>query len=385
MIIVGLFLEKIALNKTFTVSNNDISDYRNNETIHHFNKAINDFHHKAWNMFKKHVVKSSFNLKREVISSLAFSNINVNTKKVRLQPKDLIEFLKLLNSVRKAHNTNETLNLSDYSVFAALFEENGATKINLELEKLPTITIYIDIRCLLKPQKYIDFFSKELKITEKFKVENTPVAYSRCPRCNIIMPGQFILNLNNTNEKKEHFLFKSFKEKVSSEPLLLLCDIIRDPNFPKDINLNSVNDFMNAIYEVVQKSKDEKGKENAVKVRGFVEEINSKVERGISEEDLFKVLMSRIFKHIKMQFKHVDFISKIWKVLNDITDALNSYSERVKSINEDMEGAIRSIANLDNSIEGELPQALHRKLKLRSYHPEQDELTYLIVKFVYKI
>src|SRR5690606_13415762 len=113
-------------------------------------------------------------------------------------------------------------------------------------------TLFIDIRCMLKPIKYIDLFSKEIKV----KNEKHSVDYSRCPQCNIVMPSQFILISNNNNV--DRYLFKSFKEKAVSEALLYIGDMIRDNNFPKEKTITSNTDLMNIIYEVMNKYKDEK-------------------------------------------------------------------------------------------------------------------------------
>jgi hypothetical protein len=375
MIIVGLFLDKIATNKTFDVKgNNNI----NSAQIMQFNKAINDFHKKVWNIFNKHVIKSSFNLKKEVISSLTYGNLSTEVKKVKIQSTDLIGYLKLLNLVRKTNQTHEVLNLNNYNLFSALFEENGALKVNIDTEKLPTITLFLDTRCMLKPQKFIDHFSKELRLPNGIEQENIHVNYTRCTRCHLILPKQFILGSKNDSEES-CLLFKSFTEKVHHESLLLICDIIRDTNFPKDKAINSVENFLNALFEFIDRTKDDLVMENAYKVRIFVEELLAKVDLNYDEDELFKYFTESIFKHIKKQFKHVDFIASLSKVLNDINDAIHSFNDRINNINNDIDKAIASLSFMKNSVEVEMRQALHRKLKLRNYTSLQNEVTYSIV------
>ena len=187
-------------------------DLKHEENIRFVRKNTLNYHKKLRNFVYYNLVKSKFEYKKELISSIISSTLSTKSKQIHIPIGKLVQFLFTFSKLLNVRQNNRTLTIHHYQILAR------SKKIlesfpKLLLNSKNTISITINTNFLYNsPQMYLDFYSKELQLS-KYSDWKSLTKLKRCKKCHLIMPGFFILNPDNRLNE----LMLTFKEKVKNE------------------------------------------------------------------------------------------------------------------------------------------------------------------------
>ncbi len=213
------------------------------EAIFLINQVIKSNHSKLYDIFITKIMKVNFEFKIEIISSILYTNLDVRTKKFKIDLANLFRFLKLCNKKRNKISAFYTqINVLD------VFESSGALKSNYaSFDPNQNITFFIDTKFILDPKKYVLKYSKALKLTAK---ELKEFKIGRCKKCYVTLPQQF-----TSPEKFDEYVIKTFEQKVKNKYLLLVDDIFNHQSFEKENmeTLNQLNEALKTLFDLLVK------------------------------------------------------------------------------------------------------------------------------------
>jgi alpha-tubulin suppressor-like RCC1 family protein len=293
ILIIAEFLEKISQNKIFELS----EDREDSSIVYLLNTNIKEFHTRINEIFKKKLIKSNYDLKKEVMSSIIYWNTTHKVKKVKVYLKDLIDFLKVINKARsRSRSIVGLLDVNNYKVFNLFEPELYSLKSDIAYDMTVKINLYIDIRYLLDPLKFSNKYVNEIRFSTKEK-DSIP---ARCILCNMMVPQCFILS----PERRDPVLFKCFESKIKIPYLQHVGDVLRDKAFPRDNNITNLKELLDAVRDVAEK-KQKDSSDSARAFRAAIEDILNKTDS--SEESQFKSVLADIF-NVRRNFLKIFFI-----------------------------------------------------------------------------
>jgi alpha-tubulin suppressor-like RCC1 family protein len=280
--IIADFLVKVADNTRLVLEEHDEALF---SQIDNLNKTIQEMHIQLDNIYRTTVINSKYDIKKEILTSIIYSHTTPIIKKMRINLGSLINFLRVIFKCLDARQITGNPLFKDYEVFKIFDPSQQTLKSSISYDSTFKLCIYIDVRFLLDHKSYPTRFKVETGASNEKSDEETKL--NRCTMCHLIMPSNFI----NRVDKKELVYFENFKEKIKSNYLTHICNVVRDNAFPRDLPILSLKDFAKAVKDV-QDKKQKESNESAREVRNALEEMLNKSN---AEEVGFKNLINEIY------------------------------------------------------------------------------------------
>jgi hypothetical protein len=165
------------------------------------------------------------------------NNLDSKIKRLYVDLKTLIDFLKILNKKRgKGFFAN--LKILD------LFETSGAIKpIYANFDPNYKILMYINTKFMTEGIPFIEKYAKELRLED----DVLEVNFIRCKNCHSILPHFFV----NQKDRTE-FLIKPFKDKVKEKYLSVFSKVVKHPNFVNKSGIGSMKELYDRLKELIE-------------------------------------------------------------------------------------------------------------------------------------
>jgi len=296
--IISLIFEKASVNNLFKPAADEIRDELVIENFSYINDQIKNFNLTLKEIFESVLITSKYDTKVELMSSTFYANLTPSVKKMKSNLKDIVDFLKIVNIAKDRLSANpHTLNFSNYRIFDLLFDKLGTLKSGILLDNTLKINLYIDNRYMIEPSRFYKRFKNELKFVDKgdtgakkMKLENI----NRCKSCHLILPKFCILD----SEQRDQQLYKPFRSKVKKEYLMYACEVLKNENFPRQLEINSMSELSNAIDSFIKIDSDEN--DSAVRFLGGIQEYNKEDGK------------EKLYEKFLIQFKKVRVRNKIF-------------------------------------------------------------------------
>ena len=384
--LISVFISYISCNADITEQiDEEKIDITNEDNINIIKKNTYNYHKQFKTFITDNLIKNKFELKKEIISSFISSNLSIKAKSIHIRTETLIQFLSIFPKLLNTRQNNRTLFLHNYKILSAPNSLVFSLSTMTPHQKEQHISFSLKNNYLYHPNKfYIDSYNKELQIS-KYSDISSITKLKRCKLCNLIMPGYFILNPDNRLNE----LIVTFKEKVKEEYMIPLTSILRKYPFSQDTIITSLSSFktkLNQIYELVVKKYEEiekeseeneneeihkkeesnmnineYNKERATQLKKHIEELKlvifsleemlSKKEGNFSDKVKFENFILKLYSHLKLQYSHYTFISKLKKILLEFEDFKKTMIIKKDSSNKDITNSIVALRTMNYSLD----------------------------------
>lgn len=331
------------------------------EAIDVINSSIEELNAKIFLRFMEKFPKIKFNLKKHLISSLIYSQLNFNPMKISLELETLIPFLKLLSDKRTKFEGDMHFNILDQ--ISNIKTDSKSTFLKKQIK------LCLDTKYLIKPIEFSKRFEKELKITIKLSI--TPENILRkCKNCHIILPEFFF-----KDDQGNAFFLKPFIQKIKKEEFLYFSKIFTNKNF----NSKGINNLVD-LFKNIKKFQKHLEETNNTDIKEYkylnhlsnlVDDINNDTHR--KEDEKMEYFILQIHNYLRKKIRHVNKMTEDGKIVHDLNDACNLFKEYLVNMNNSLSDCKVNLKIFANSLEfkGNTDKSenmlTHRTLKLRTY------------------
>jgi hypothetical protein len=326
-------------------SNND-----GQTSLNELNQNIDFIYNIISKNFKESMLKTRFEFKKEILTTLIFNNSTHATKKIKIESyvvNNLLINLRRAISLKMQSNSGSInlLNNMDYKILNIDNDKEESEDLNdsekskgkgmSEKDNIKKITLFINTKFL---QNYPGFIKRLIVKENSSSFMSDENELFRCSFCSSILPKIFI---KMTDESKNSII-KSFYQKA--QKCWEYTMVFRHPKFLKNIVYDDIGKIMDQLTNLSTIS-ESKIADTSKRMKSFLENALQKVQ---NQNNIKEEFTKDVIKHVRMQIKHYNKTKKLDRIMNDIEDATREFNTKTDLLKNDLCESIDYLKNIQD-------------------------------------
>jgi hypothetical protein len=317
-------------------------------SLNELNQNIDFIYNIIAKNFKESMLKTRFEFKKEILTTLIFNNSSISTKKIKIESNIIQNLLiNLRRAIKIKIDSNSgsinLLNNTDYRILDNVVDkvegddlnsEKPQSKRKAEKDTIKKITLFINTKYL---QNYKGFIKRLIVKENSSSFLSDENELFRCNFCSSILPKMFI---KMTDESK-NTIIKAFNQKA--QKCWEYTMVFRHPKFLKSIQYDDIEKLMEQLTNLSVIS-ETKIADTSKRMKSFLETSLQKVQN--QNNNILDEFTKDVIKHVRMQIKHYNKIKKLDRIINDIDDATREYNTKTELLKNDLSESIDYLKNI---------------------------------------